>query len=55
VQLRRPSRRTITIAALVLNALLFSTDLIASDPNGLDQGHIITPLAFAGLVAIRRR
>jgi plastocyanin len=54
-QLRRPSLRMITIAALVLNALVFSTDLIASGPNGLNLGHIIPPLVFAGLVAIRRR
>ncbi|HWQ12896.1 MAG TPA: cupredoxin domain-containing protein [Roseiflexaceae bacterium] len=54
-QMRRPSLRMITIAALVLNALVFSTDLIASGPNGLNLGHLIPPLLFAGLVAIRRR
>jgi hypothetical protein len=54
-QLRRPSLRMITIAALVLNALVFTSDLIASGPNGLNLGHIIPPLVFAGLVAIRRR
>ena len=54
-QLRRPSLRMITIAALALNALVFTSDLIASGPNGLNLGHIIPPLVFAGLVAIRRR
>jgi hypothetical protein len=54
-QLRRPSLRMITIAALVLNALAFSTDLTTSGPTDLNLGHIIPPLVFAGLVAIRRR
>jgi plastocyanin len=45
----------ITIAALVLNALVFTSDLIASGPNSLNLGHIIPSLVFAGLVSIRRR
>ena len=54
-QLPRPSLRAVTIAALVLNALVFGTDLIASGPNDLNVGHIIPSLVVAGLVAIRRR
>jgi plastocyanin len=50
-----PSLRAVTIAALILNALVFAPDLVASGPNGLNLGHIIPPLVFAGLVAIRRR
>lgn len=54
-QLRQPSLRMITIAALVLNTLVFTTDLITSGPTDLNLGHIIPTLVFAGLVSIRRR
>ena len=51
----RPTLRTITVAALVANALFFVPDLFSSGPNGLNLGHIIPALVVAAIVASRFR
>jgi plastocyanin len=51
----RPTLRTITVAALVLNALVFLFDVFSSGPNGLNLGHMIPALVVAGIVALRFR
>lgn len=52
---KRPTLRTITVAALVINALFFVPDLFSSGPNGLNLGHIIPALVVAAIVASRFR
>src|SRR6266542_4707490 len=51
----RPTLRTITVAALVLNALLFGFDAISSGPDDISVTHVIISLVFAGIVALRLR
>ena len=51
----RPTLRTITAAALVLNALVFLFDLFSSGPNALNLGHIVPTLVDAAIVASRFR
>ena len=51
----RPTLRTITVAALVLNALLFGFDAISSGPDDISVSHVIISLVFAGIVALRLR
>jgi len=51
----RPTLRAITIAALVVNALVFLFDVFSSGPNGLNLGHMIPALVVAGIVALRFR
>src|SRR5215470_9783769 len=51
----RPTLRTITIAALVLNALLFGFDILSSGPDGINLTHVIISLVVAGIVVIRLR
>src|SRR5215207_8153024 len=54
----RPTLRTITVAALVLNALLFGLDAISSGPHvavDISVTHVIISLVFAGIVALRLR
>ncbi len=45
--MRRPTLCTITLAALLLNTLLFVSDVFSSGPNGLNLGHIIPSLVGA--------
>src|SRR6266545_321147 len=54
-RMRRPTLRMITAAALVLNTLLFVSDVFSSGPNGLNLGHIIPELVVAAIVASRLR
>ncbi len=54
-RMRGLTLRTITVAALGLNALVFVYDVFASGPNPLNLGHIIPPLVVAGIVASRFR
>ncbi len=51
----RPTLRTITAAAFVLNALLFVFDVVSSGPNPLNLGHLIPSLVVAAIVASRFR
>ncbi len=51
----RPTLRTITIAALVVNALLFLFDVFSSGPDGINVTHVIISLVVAGIVALRFR
>jgi plastocyanin len=51
----RPTLRTITVVALVVNALFFVPDLFSSGPNGLNLGHMIPALVVAAIVASRFR
>jgi len=51
----RPALRTITAAAVGLNALVFVFDMFANGPNGLNLGHIIPTLVVAAIVASRFR
>jgi plastocyanin len=51
----RPTLRTITVAALVLNALLFGFQAISSGPVDISVPHVIISLVFAGIVALRFR
>ena len=48
----RPTLRTITVAALVLNALLFGFEAISSGPDDISVPHVIISLVFAGIVAL---
>ena len=54
-RMRPPTLRTITAAALVLNALFFVPDLFSGGPKDLSLGHIIPTLVVAGIVATRFR
>ena len=51
----RPTLHTITVAALVANALLFSFDIISSGPDDINITHVIISLVVAGIVALRLR
>jgi len=51
----RPTLRTITIAALVLNALLFGFNILSSGPDDISVTHVIISLVVAGIVALRLR
>jgi plastocyanin len=51
----RPTLRTITVAALVVNALLFLFDVFSSGPDEINVTHVIISLVVAGIVAIRFR
>ena len=51
----RPTLRAITLAALVLNALLFGFDILSSGPDGINVTHIIISLVVAGIAALRLR
>src|SRR5215475_646313 len=51
----RPTLRTITIAALVLNALLFGFDVFSSAPDEINVTHVIISLVVAGIAALRLR
>jgi heme/copper-type cytochrome/quinol oxidase subunit 2 len=51
----RPTLRTITVAALVVNALLFGFDVFSSGPDGINVTHVIISLVVAGIVATRLR
>jgi hypothetical protein len=51
----RPTLRTITLAALVANALLFGFDTISSGADDINVTHVIISLVVAGIVALRFR
>ena len=51
----RPTLRTITATAILLNGLLFVFDLFANGPNPINLSHIIPSLVFAAIVASRFR
>jgi len=51
----RPTLRTITVAALALNALLFGIDVLSSGPDEINVTHIIISLVVAGIAALRLR
>src|SRR5215212_9665731 len=51
----RPTLRAITIAALVLNALLFGFDVLSSGPDEINLTHVIISLIVAGIAALRFR
>jgi heme/copper-type cytochrome/quinol oxidase subunit 2 len=51
----RPTLRTITVAALVINALSFLFDMFMVGPNEINVIHLIVELVFAGVVALRFR
>ena len=51
----RPTLRTITVAALVVNALLFLFDVFSSGPDEINVTHVIISLVVAGIVALRFR
>jgi hypothetical protein len=51
----RPTLRTITVAALMLNALLFLYDVSSSGPNEINLTQVIISLVVAGIAAIRLR
>src|SRR6266542_3757152 len=51
----RPTLRTITIAALVVNALLFLFDVFSSGPDEINVTHVIISLVVAGIAALRFR
>ena len=51
----RPTLRTLTMLALIGNALAFGTNLVANGPDGLNLGHIIPALVVASIVALRFR
>src|SRR6187549_127898 len=51
----RPTLRTITGAALVINALTFLFDMYASGPDEINVSHVIIELVVAGIVALRLR
>jgi plastocyanin len=51
----RPTLRTITVAALVANALLFVWDVFSSGPDEINVTHVIISLVVAGIVATRFR
>ena len=47
--------RTITVAALLLNALLFGFEAISGGLDDISMPHVIISLIFAGIVALRLR
>ncbi len=51
----RPTLRTIAVAALVANALLFGFDVLSSGPNEINVTHVIISLVVAGIAALRFR
>jgi FtsP/CotA-like multicopper oxidase with cupredoxin domain len=51
----RPTLRTMTLAALVVNALLFLFDSFSSGPNEINVTHVIISLVVAGVAALRLR
>jgi plastocyanin len=51
----RPTLRTITVAALMVNALLFLWDIFSSGPDEINVTHVIISLVVAGMVATRLR
>ena len=51
----RPTLRTIAVAALVINALLFLFDVFSSGPDEINLTHVIISLVVAGIVALRFR
>src|SRR6266542_6461509 len=51
----RPTLRTITVAALVVNALLFLFDVFSSGPDPINLTHVIISLVVAGIAALRFR
>ncbi len=51
----RPTLRTVTATALLLNGLLFVFDLFSNGPNVINLSHIIPSLVFAAIVASRFR
>jgi hypothetical protein len=51
----RPTLRMITIAALVINALTFLVDIVASGPNEISVPHLVIALVVAGVAALRFR
>jgi uncharacterized cupredoxin-like copper-binding protein len=51
----RPTLRTIAVAALVANALLFLWDVFSSGPDGINVTHVIISLVVAGIAALRFR
>jgi len=51
----RPTLRTITVAALVANALLFGFDVFSSGPDDINLTHVIISLVVAGIAALRFR
>jgi plastocyanin len=51
----RPTLRTITIAALLANALLFGFEVLSGGPDDIMMPHVIVSLVVAGIVALRFR
>lgn len=51
----QPSLRTITVAALVVNALLFLFDVFSNGPDSINLTHVVLSLVVAGIVATRFR
>src|SRR5438552_1567612 len=51
----RPTLRTITVAALLVNALLFLFDVFSSGPDDINVTHVIISLVVAGIAATRLR
>jgi plastocyanin len=52
---QRPTLRTITLGALLANALLFGFDAISNGLNDINITHMIISFLVAGIVAIRLR
>src|SRR3954471_16268246 len=51
----RPTLRTITIAALLANALLFGFEIFSSGSDDISVPHVIISLVVAGIAALRFR
>ncbi|HEX5691912.1 MAG TPA: cupredoxin domain-containing protein [Roseiflexaceae bacterium] len=51
----RPTLRTITIAALLANTLLFGFEILSGGPDDIMVPHVIVSLVVAGIVALRFR
>jgi plastocyanin len=51
----QPTLRTITVAAVAINALTFLLDMLMVGPNEINITHLIGELVFAGVVALRFR
>ncbi len=51
----RPTLRTIAVAVLVVNALLFGFDIFSSGPDEINVSHVIISLVVAGIAALRFR
>ena len=54
-RMRWSTLRTIAVAALVANALLFGFDVFSSSPNEINVPHVIISLVVAGIAALRFR